>query len=300
MISARIINNSPTSVQNAMEEIGADPNGIRIMKDKALHTLVYLTDVPLKAAIILKQEMLSKGGDAAVSRDVAALKCETTDVLIIGTGRQIKGAAETLQYQPFGLRSLALKLTALIRRYTEPRIPVLYAASADTTILNCIKEPNIGRVLRWEYPGAPPAALEIDGIWLSDAAGSLPSIVRQVYGDPVIIIIEIHPNTDDTLNSDLLNDEGVHILIRGGNIGDVRNSARRILKTGVDSDRIWVAASYRQLGFNTFVDPGDLDIDDAAAVGLAVAGGFTMVSLAAPNAVHVLESLIKSDLGYFS
>jgi dihydropteroate synthase len=58
-------------------------------------------------AIIVKQEMLSRGGDAAVPR--LALRCDPSpeEVLILGTVHQISGLARNLRGQPFRLSHLA-------------------------------------------------------------------------------------------------------------------------------------------------------------------------------------------------
>ena len=50
------------------QKIGADPYGIEAMAPKTLHVNILLKDKSCKVANILKQEMLSVGGDAAVAR----------------------------------------------------------------------------------------------------------------------------------------------------------------------------------------------------------------------------------------
>ena len=88
-------------------QIGADSPGINIMTPKAVHRTIKIEDLSIKAAVILKQEMLSNGGEAAVSRGVGNLSVEKTDVLLMGTVKQYNKVISKLKAQPFGLGKLA-------------------------------------------------------------------------------------------------------------------------------------------------------------------------------------------------
>lgn len=94
--------------------IGADNAGVSTMTPKAVHRVIKIENISIKAAIILKQEMLSKGGEAAVSRGVGNLSVETTDVLLMGTVRQFNRLITGLRAQPFGLGKLAELLSQTI------------------------------------------------------------------------------------------------------------------------------------------------------------------------------------------
>lgn len=87
--------------------IGADDTGVSVMTPKAVHRVIKVENVSTKAAVILKQEMLSKGGEAAVSRNVGDFSVETTDVLLMGTIKQFNRLISKLRAQPFGLGKLA-------------------------------------------------------------------------------------------------------------------------------------------------------------------------------------------------
>ncbi|NPV53659.1 MAG: dihydropteroate synthase [Firmicutes bacterium] len=107
-VIARILRlDDQRSLAGEMRKMGVSPDGVGIMAPKGVHRIVKLTGVPLKAAILLKQEMLAKGGEAAVSWDVACLNVHTTDVLLMGTLRQYQLVLDTLRSQPFGLPSIA-------------------------------------------------------------------------------------------------------------------------------------------------------------------------------------------------
>ena len=105
--SARVIDvDSLASAHRELRKIGSDEQGVRIMAPKGVFRAVKVGGVPLKAAIILKEEMLARGGEAAVNRGVAGLSVETTDVLLLGTLAQYRSLLKVLSVQPFRLREI--------------------------------------------------------------------------------------------------------------------------------------------------------------------------------------------------
>ncbi|HUX46564.1 MAG TPA: dihydropteroate synthase [Desulfosporosinus sp.] len=98
----------------ALAQIGSDPGGIAHMAGKAIGRGIKLEQVPLSVAHILKQEMLSVGGDAAVHRNVIINKIDATDVLLLGTVRQLGQLASKVLAQPFGLKKIGHNLKQLL------------------------------------------------------------------------------------------------------------------------------------------------------------------------------------------
>ena len=98
------------AAERALLAIGADPVGAAIMREKAVFRVVRVADVPLRAANLLKQTFLSQGGEAAVSRETAALTAECTDVILMGTLAVYRRAIAGMKRQPFGLPALAAAL----------------------------------------------------------------------------------------------------------------------------------------------------------------------------------------------
>lgn len=98
------------AAEQLLREIGADERGVAIMKEKAVFRTVQVDEVPLRAAVILKETFLAKGAEAAVSRGVGALAVESGSVLLMGTLKQYRQAIAELKVQPFGLASLAREL----------------------------------------------------------------------------------------------------------------------------------------------------------------------------------------------
>ena len=101
-------------LRKEMDKIGADPAGIKIMAPKAEYKIIKAEQLSLKAVNILKQEMLSKGGDVVVHKEVSMLKKEFSDVLLLGTKKQYWDLINKLKVQPFGLKQLALEIQKVL------------------------------------------------------------------------------------------------------------------------------------------------------------------------------------------
>ena len=61
-------------VRAVMARARVSPGGIDIMEKKALFRAVRVTGIDVRAASILKQEMLSRGGEVATSRSVYEMR----------------------------------------------------------------------------------------------------------------------------------------------------------------------------------------------------------------------------------
>jgi dihydropteroate synthase len=106
---------NPLDARRELELIGVDPAGAGMMAPKMLTRCIKLSGLQCRQANILKQEMLALGGDAAVARGTVACSIEKTDVILIGTDKQLHALCGKLAPQPFGLPDLAagLKQTLL-------------------------------------------------------------------------------------------------------------------------------------------------------------------------------------------
>ena len=121
---ARVLSiDSLADAEQELCRIGADPGGTIRMAPKMLTRCVHLSDLQCRQANILKQEMLALGGDAAVARGTVACSIDSTDVILIGTERQLHQLCRKLAPQPFGLPALADELTRLLKYITaEPQL----------------------------------------------------------------------------------------------------------------------------------------------------------------------------------
>jgi len=111
--------NNHKELKKLMQDIKVDPYGIEIMLPKAVNHLVRINSISCIAANILKQEMLSLGGDVAVARDALTGKVKKTDCLLMATLSQFNRLTEKLNRQPFGLDRLAHDLSDNLTNYQK-------------------------------------------------------------------------------------------------------------------------------------------------------------------------------------
>jgi dihydropteroate synthase len=105
---------SPIDAERELRRINVDSGGIGMMASKMLTRCVKLQGLQCRQANILKQEMLALGGDAAVARGTVACSIDHTDVILIGTEKQLLRLCRKLAPQPFGLPALAVELKQVL------------------------------------------------------------------------------------------------------------------------------------------------------------------------------------------
>lgn len=106
------------SLQDAKEaifEIGSDPNSIDIMAPKAISKVIKIENVVLQDAIIIKQDMLSIGGEVAVPKNTFDLHDKTGNILIIGTLKQLNELVGKLNRHYSRLKDIARELEILLK-----------------------------------------------------------------------------------------------------------------------------------------------------------------------------------------
>lgn len=111
--------NHPKYLKRIMQDIKVDPYGIKIMMPKARNYLIKINSLSNIAANILKQEMLSLGGDVALARDALTGKIKKTDCLVIGSLSQLSRLSLKLRQQPFTLNKVAEDLSHTLSDYEK-------------------------------------------------------------------------------------------------------------------------------------------------------------------------------------
>lgn len=111
---------SREEAERELARVGVDPRGIGMMSPKMFTRCIHLSRLLCRQANILKQEMLGLGGDAAVARGTVACSIDATDVILMGTEKQLRRLCDKLVHQPFGLAGLAAELTALLANIAPP------------------------------------------------------------------------------------------------------------------------------------------------------------------------------------
>ncbi|MDP8220372.1 MAG: dihydropteroate synthase [Candidatus Stygibacter frigidus] len=87
--------------QAELKKIKVSSGGIESMYPKMNGLCLKLENVPLAAANILKQEMLSLGGDAAVARGVVNGTVPISEVILMGNAIKLRRLADKLAWQQY-------------------------------------------------------------------------------------------------------------------------------------------------------------------------------------------------------
>jgi dihydropteroate synthase len=101
--------------KDAIKNIGSDPASIDIMAPKAVSRVIKLENVLLQDAVIIKQDMLSIGGEVAVPRNTFELFKEKGDILIIGTVKQLFELVEKLNRHYPRLQKIATEISLVLK-----------------------------------------------------------------------------------------------------------------------------------------------------------------------------------------
>jgi dihydropteroate synthase len=101
-----------------MGRIGVDATGIKLMKGKALHFNLRVEGVEPRTANLLKQEMLSLGGDAALDRRGLDCSADRTDAILMGTQKQFEKLTDKLGQYP-GLQIVGQSLKETLKNISR-------------------------------------------------------------------------------------------------------------------------------------------------------------------------------------
>ncbi len=110
---------SEAEIKKELSRIKVDAPGIEIMSRKGIFRAIKVEALDIKAALILKQEMLARGGEAAISRGTFTLKEKKTDLLLLGTLTQLENLCEKLSGQYFNLPTLALEIKNALKNFAN-------------------------------------------------------------------------------------------------------------------------------------------------------------------------------------
>lgn len=103
-----------------LQKTGCSQAGMEWMLPKAVFRCIMLKNISPPAANIIKQEMLAKGGEAAVAYHALTGE-ENSDVLLLGTLRQYELLTAKLRLQPFKLKYIAEDIDRILQN-AEPAV----------------------------------------------------------------------------------------------------------------------------------------------------------------------------------
>ncbi len=107
---------SLAAARKEIQKIGSDPKSLDIMAPKAVFKVIKLEQVILQDAIIIKQDMLSLGGEVAIPREAFELEKNPAAILIMGTITQHRELVEKLQRHYPRIQALSTELTELLAK----------------------------------------------------------------------------------------------------------------------------------------------------------------------------------------
>lgn len=106
---------SPAEARQSFEGLGIEAEGARRLALKAILRPILVRQAKGGAANLLKQEMLARGGDAAVPSVAVMHPEELVDVCLLGTLQDYRSLLGWLRSTPlFGLPDLAEQLASLL------------------------------------------------------------------------------------------------------------------------------------------------------------------------------------------
>ncbi|HEY9205563.1 MAG TPA: dihydropteroate synthase [Candidatus Methanoperedens sp.] len=111
--------NNPEDCARAMRYIGATPTGSQVMKKKTVHYNIRLCNITATEALIIKQEMLARGGDAALPRGAVSHETEKASLIITGTQLEIERLINKIRHQVRELPLIADLLSELMNKKND-------------------------------------------------------------------------------------------------------------------------------------------------------------------------------------
>ncbi len=111
----------PGDLHQAFARLGVGEGGARALGGKGSFRALSIRGVTSPEAVVIKQEMLARGGDAAIP--MGALRCDPgeMEVLVLGTAAQLRGLVKDLIDQPFRLPTISGAIEEALGRLEDPK-----------------------------------------------------------------------------------------------------------------------------------------------------------------------------------
>ena len=122
-------------IRDICAKIGTDPRAIAYLAPKSRILHIYADDIDFRAAGFIKQEMLARGGDAAVTKHVIDGKAERSDILIMATQTQLRAFQEKLKAMDiWGIKEFREKLADVVKNLAVSEWAVTSPAGHTITL----------------------------------------------------------------------------------------------------------------------------------------------------------------------
>lgn len=121
-----------SEVMSEIQKLGVHNDSVKIFEKKSSMTPLKIYDVASPAANILKQEMLSLGGDCAIHKNCVNCKIERSNLILLGTKRQYEKLLPKLKMMNyFGFPEIYSEIKNFL---TSERKPLLTKLSDGRTL----------------------------------------------------------------------------------------------------------------------------------------------------------------------
>jgi len=107
---------NPEDSGRSMHSIGVTSTGSSVMKNKTVLYNIMLKNITTTEALIIKQEMLARGGDAALPREAVSHEADKVSLIITGTKLQVERLVHKIKHQVRNLPIIADMLSELIEK----------------------------------------------------------------------------------------------------------------------------------------------------------------------------------------
>jgi len=114
-----------------LKKLGVDGGGVSILASKAKQHIIYIKELKVGAANILKQDALSIGADLAVPKGTVIARTPTVDCILIATTRELKILSKKELAQPFGLKDLAKELQKILKAKKQEARQIMGVINAN-------------------------------------------------------------------------------------------------------------------------------------------------------------------------
>ncbi|MDD5473848.1 MAG: dihydropteroate synthase [Candidatus Methanoperedens sp.] len=109
----------PDDAARFITSVGTTKAGSQVMKNKAVLLNILLKNITTTEALIIKQEMLARGGDAALPREAVSHEADKVNLIIIGTQLQVERLIKKIKQQARELPLIADMLAELINKKND-------------------------------------------------------------------------------------------------------------------------------------------------------------------------------------
>ncbi|RLI65279.1 MAG: dihydropteroate synthase [Promethearchaeia archaeon] len=115
-----------TAAEVFLHRIGVSNGGTNIMKQKMSTNLIQIDKLTAPQALILKQEMLARGGDVALHKDVITTEyhkyTKQFTAIVMGTPLQLKKLVSKLKSQDLEMKRIGTMIEEVLTQNRTPKI----------------------------------------------------------------------------------------------------------------------------------------------------------------------------------